>query len=97
MKLEFGSKGTEDIFKLKNSREASKTAPSEVHSIAVRKLDQMESVRSVEELSKPPGNRLEKLKGNLQGFYSIRINNQFRIIFRTTENAFTDITIVDYH
>ncbi|MBC8475950.1 MAG: type II toxin-antitoxin system RelE/ParE family toxin, partial [Gammaproteobacteria bacterium] len=51
----------------------------------------------LDDLRSPPGNRLESLKGDLKGYSSIRINSQWRIIFRWVENSATDVQIVDYH
>jgi proteic killer suppression protein len=71
--------------------------PKSLWKIAVRKLDQLDSVLSLDELHVPPGNRLESLSGNRQGQHSIRINDQYRICFRWTETGPTDVEITDYH
>ena len=63
----------------------------------MRKLDQLDSVLSLDELRVPPGNRLEALSGNRQRQHSIRINDQYRICFRWTETGPTDVEITDYH
>jgi proteic killer suppression protein len=68
-----------------------------VHSIARRKLDMLHYSHVLLDLRSPPGNRLEELKGNLKGFYSIRINDQWRIIFQWTSQGPTEVDIVDYH
>ena len=65
--------------------------------VAIRKLTQLDAAQTVEFLRSPPGNRLEALKGDRQGQYSIRINNQFRLCFVWTENGAEDVEIVDYH
>ncbi len=65
--------------------------------IAVRKLDQLDSVSSMDELRVPPGNRLETLSGNRKGQFSIRINDQYRICFKWTETGPVDVEITDYH
>ena len=65
--------------------------------IALRKLRQLQVAGILSDLRVPPGNRLEALKGNRKGQYSIRINNQFRICFRWTKGGATDVEIVDYH
>jgi proteic killer suppression protein len=57
----------------------------------------LNAAQDVKDLRSPPGNRLEALKGNLAGYYSIRINDQFRIIFRFANGAADDVEIVDYH
>ena len=65
--------------------------------IARRKLRQLEIAARLDDLRVPPGNRLEALKGNRKGQYSIRINDQFRVCFRWTVNGAVDVEIVDYH
>ncbi|WP_288219764.1 type II toxin-antitoxin system RelE/ParE family toxin [uncultured Adlercreutzia sp.] len=65
--------------------------------IAQRKLRQLEIAGSIQDLRIPPGNRLEKLAGNRDGQWSIRINDQFRICFRWTAAGPADVEIVDYH
>lgn len=65
--------------------------------IAVRKLQQLDSAQTLDFLRSPPGNRLEALKGNLAGRYSIRINDQFRLCFVWSEQGPQDVAIVDYH
>jgi proteic killer suppression protein len=66
-------------------------------SIAMRKLDMVDAATKVEDLRSPPGNRLEALKGDRKGQWSIRINRQWRICFRWTSDGPTDVEIVDYH
>lgn len=75
----------------------SKKIPSTIHKAALRKLDYLNSAVTVEDLRIPPANRLEKLKGDLQAFYSIRINKQYRIIFRFEDGDAYDVKITDYH
>ena len=65
--------------------------------MALRKLIQMNRACVISDLSVPPGNRLETLKGNLAGYNSIRINAQWRIIFRWTPNGPANVAITDYH
>jgi proteic killer suppression protein len=57
----------------------------------------IDAAENVDDLRNPPGNRLEKLKGDRVGQFSIRINDQFRICFRWVDNAAEDVEIVDYH
>ena len=57
----------------------------------------MNAAQSLDDLRSPPGNRLEPLKGEIKGFHSIRINSQWRIIFRWAEGGATNVQIVDYH
>ncbi len=93
----FRNKGTEDIFNGKNSKDARKTCPRSLWKIATRKLDQLDSVQSIDELRIPPGNMLEALIGNRQGEYSIRINEQYRICFKWSETGSDLVEITDYH
>lgn len=65
--------------------------------VATRKLVQLDAAQTLEFLRSPPGNRLEALKGDREGQYSIRINDQFRICFRWTADGPMDVEIVDYH
>jgi toxin HigB-1 len=65
--------------------------------VAVRKLDQIDSVTTIDELAVPPGNHLEKLTGDREGQYSIRINDQYRICFEWSESDAEEVEIVDYH
>jgi len=93
----FGNAGTEDIFNGVNSTAARRTCPENLWRIAARKLDQVDSVTSLQELRIPPGNRLEALSGDRKGQHSIRINDQFRICFVWTEQGPDQVEIVDYH
>lgn len=65
--------------------------------VAERKLAQLDAATTIDFLRIPPGNRLETLSGNRAGQYSIRINDQWRICFRWTEQGAEDVEIVDYH
>jgi proteic killer suppression protein len=93
----FKSAGTEDIFDGIASRAARKCCPQAVWPVARRKLDQINRVRRVEELKIPPGNRLERLKGNRINQYSIRVNQQYRICFTWEEGHAYELEITDYH
>ena len=64
---------------------------------ALRKLKLLDLARRIEDLRSPPGNRLESLKGDRAGYWSIRINDQFRLCFRWTGTDAEDVEIVDYH
>ncbi|MFY9942404.1 MAG: type II toxin-antitoxin system RelE/ParE family toxin [Desulfobacterales bacterium] len=70
---------------------------SNIASVARRKLRQLEIAGSLEDLRISPGNRLEPLKGDRAGQYSVRINRQWRVCFRWTEAGAEDVEIVDYH
>ena len=89
----FKDKETKKIFE----RRRSKKLPSDIQQIALRKLRMINRVQSLEELKIPPANRLEKLKGERFGQYSIRINNQWRICFQWHGNNAFNVQIVDYH
>jgi toxin HigB-1 len=65
--------------------------------VAARKLDMVDAAVVLSDLRAPPGNRLEQLKGNRSGQHSIRINDQWRICFRWTDQGPADVEIVDYH
>lgn len=93
----FKNTGTEDIFNGVNSKSARKLCPETIWRVAIRKLDQIDSVTAVDELSVPPGNRLELLSGDRDNQYSIRINNQYRICFSWSELGAEEVEIVDYH
>jgi proteic killer suppression protein len=92
----FGDKSTSDLFHGISSRHARKL-PAQIHELALYKLDVLNAAQVLDDLRSPPGNRLESLKGNRKDFISIRINSQWRIIFRWVENSARDVQIVDYH
>lgn len=96
MIVSFKDRGTEDIFDGEDSRSARKTLPSDLHDRAGRTLDQLSAALSLNSLSLP-GLRLEKLKGDRTGQHSIRINDQYRVCFRWTDNGAENVEIVDYH
>lgn len=93
----FKDKGTEDVFNGENSRIARKTCPETLWRAAARKLDQLDSVSALQELSIPPGNHLEPLSGTRTGQHSIRINDQYRICFQWTDKGPGLVEICDYH
>lgn len=71
--------------------------PSDIRAVAVRKLDLLNAAHDLQDLRVPPGNRLEALKGDLRGKHSIRINDQWRIVFRWRDGDAHDVEIDDYH
>jgi proteic killer suppression protein len=75
----------------------SRRLPSDIQLVARRKLRMLNAAISLEDLRIPPANRLEALKGNRKGQYSIRINDQWRICFRWNDGDAHDVEIVDYH
>jgi toxin HigB-1 len=89
----FGDKETGKIFDLILSRKL----PREIQERAYHKLVAIHEAESLENLRNPPGNRLEVLRGALQGLHSIRINNQWRIVFRWEGKDAYDVMIADYH
>jgi toxin HigB-1 len=88
----FGNPDTEELFREEKNRRFSAIAR-----VALRKLIQMNRAAALLDLAVPPGNRLESLKGDLLGYHSIRVNDQWRIIFRWGKNGPTEVAIVDYH
>ncbi len=87
---------TQDIFDGLNSK-AARALPCGLHAKARRQLDLLNSVTRLDDLRVPPGNRLEALHGDLEAFHSIRINQQWRIIFRWERGNAENVQIVDYH
>jgi proteic killer suppression protein len=71
--------------------------PTQILKSALYKLDFLNAAQSLDDLRSPPGNRLEALKDDLSGFHSIRINSQWRIIFRWQTSNAHDVRIIDYH
>lgn len=93
MIVSFGSKQTEQIW---NGIRVKKM-PIEIQNVGRRKLRMLNNSQDIADLRIPPSNRLEKLTGNLSGFYSIRINKQWRIIFKWEKGNASKVEIVDYH
>ncbi len=89
-------KATQDIYDGVNSRRA-RSVPRKLHRKAIRLLDQINAAPTLEFLRTPPSNRLEKLRGDWTGYWSLRINDQWRIVFRWEGNDAVDEEIVDYH
>jgi proteic killer suppression protein len=97
MIVSFADQGTEDIFNGRNTQAARRTCPSELWRIARRKLDQLDSAATLNDLRIPPGNHLEALTGNRKGQHSIRINDRYRICFVWVASGPDQVAIVDYH
>src|SRR5215813_13178212 len=93
----FKNTGTEDVFNGRRTQAARRTCPQSLWKTVTRKLDQLDSVIALHEFRIFLGNRLEALKGDRQGQYSIRINDQYRICFRWTDIGPAEVEIVDYH
>jgi proteic killer suppression protein len=89
----FADKETDKIWNGNQSRKL----PVNIQSVARRKLRMINNAQNINDLRIPPANHLEKLSGNFEGFFSIRINKQWRIIFKwENDNAF-EVQIIDYH
>jgi proteic killer suppression protein len=93
MILSFGNKHTEKIYQ----GERVAKLPLDVQQTGLRKLIMLDQSQDIKDLMIPPSNRLEKLKGDLKDYYSIRINGQWRIIFKWINNNAYDVEIIDYH
>ena len=93
MILSFGDKDTESIW----NGVRVKKLPLEIQSVGRRKLRMLNNSQTLNDLRIPPSNRLERLGGKLKEFYSIRINDQWRIIFKWNEGQSEGVRIVDYH
>jgi proteic killer suppression protein len=89
----FGSKETQKIWE----GERVKGLPIEIQEIGRRKLRMLNNSQTISDLLIPPSNRLEKLKGSLKEYYSIRINDQWRIVFKWKEGNASEAQIIDYH
>jgi proteic killer suppression protein len=93
MIISFGNKETEKIW----NGLVSKKLPIEIQEIARRKLRLINNSIDINDLKIPPANKLEKLKGSWKDYYSIRINNQWRIIFKWKNGNASEVEIIDYH
>ena len=89
----FANKGTEELYITGKS----KKYPAFVSKIGLRKLDYLNAAHCLDDLKIPPDNRLKRLKGRYGGKYSIRINDQYRIVFRFVDSDAYDVEITDYH
>jgi len=97
MILSFHDPGTEAVFDGLTCRPAQRACPVPLLGLARRKLVQMNVAEALVDLASPPGNRLEALRGDRMGTFSIRINARYRICFRWTDLGPSDVEIVDYH
>lgn len=96
MIVSFGNALASDLFDNRNSK-ATRSFPSDLKRVARRKLLYLHDAAELKDLRVPPGNRLEKLRGDRQGFHSIRINQQWRLVFRWSSGSASEVQIVDYH
>ena len=92
----FADATTQDIFDGTNSKTARKI-PKVLWPVIARKLDMINTAHELKDLGSPPGNRLEALKGEWAGFHSIRVNDQYRIVFRWSACQAHDVQVTDYH
>ena len=93
MIISFGNSETEKVW----NGERVKKLPFEIQNIGRRKLRMLNNSVDIADLRIPPANRLEKLSGKLKDFYSIRINDQLRIIFKWNAGNASEVKIIDYH
>ena len=96
MIVSFGNRATSDLFHGISSNRV-RRIPNQIREVALYKLDVLNAAQSLEDLKSPPSNRLELLRGNFAGFHNIRINSQWRIVFRWKDAGAHDVQIVDYH
>lgn len=94
--VSFADRATEALFHGERGG-PSKRIPHDIHAVAQRKLDMLNAAHTLTDLRVPPGNRLETLRGDLAGRHSIRINDQWRLVFRWTVMGPSEVRIVDYH
>ncbi len=92
----FAAGATADLFHGIDSARIRRWSP-DVQKAALRKLDMVNAAMVLDDLKVPPGNRLEPLKGNLKGYHSIRINDQWRVVFKWKDGAAHEVRITDYH
>ena len=92
----FGDQATADLYHGARTRRA-RRFPTDVVRVALRKLDMINAARMLLDLRSPPGNRLEALRGEWRGFHSVRVNEQWRIVFRWSEGQSHDVRLIDYH
>ena len=96
MIITFLSEATRDIYDGSESKLA-RRIPQNIWQVAHRKLDMLNAAHSLQDLKAPPANRLEALKGKLKGKYSIRINDQCRLVFEFRDGNVYEVEITDYH
>ena len=96
MIVSFKDEATGDLYHGRASRKPLRI-PADLWAVSRRKLDMLSAASDIRDLFAPPGNRLEKLHGELAGFYSIRINDRYRVIFRWSGNSAHDVEVTDYH
>jgi proteic killer suppression protein len=96
MIVSFGDNATEDLYHGRDTHHV-RRFPLVLIRAALRKLDMLNAADRITDLREPPGNHLEVLKGDLECYHSIRVNDQWRIIFQWKDNNAYRVSIVDYH
>ena len=96
MIVSFGDRATEDLYHNRPTSRAHRFPP-DVVGTALVKLDMLNGAAALLDLRSPPGNRLEALRGDLKGFHSIRVNDQWRLVFRWEDNNARAVRLMDYH
>jgi len=94
--VSFGDPTTQALFHGSPKKDF-KSIPPDIHAVATRKLDMLNAASTLGDLRSPPGNRLEALVGTLDGFHGIRVNDQWRIVFRWQGSNAFEVQIIDYH
>jgi proteic killer suppression protein len=92
----FGDQATADVYHGRRTRRV-RAFPPEILPAVLRKLDALNAAQVLLDLRSPPGNRLEVLRGLWRGFHSIRVNDQWRIVFRWSESRAHHVRLIDYH
>ncbi len=96
MIVSFGDDATADFYHGRITHRIRRFPPSLKH-LALRKLDMLDAAYRLNDLREPPGNRLEALKGDLAGYYSIRVNERWRVVFRWEDDNAHEVSLTDYH
>jgi proteic killer suppression protein len=92
----FGDEGRVDLYHGRHTNRV-RRFPHDIQQRALRKLDMLNAAHALLDLRSPPGNRLESLSGNWADFHSIRVNEQWRIVFRWDDCHVHDVQLIDYH
>ena len=96
MIVSFGDKATGDLFGRRNTKRLQRLPP-DILRRALRRLVELDAAVSLDDVAAVPGNRLEKLSGSLRGYHSVRVNEQWRIIFQWSEGNAYEVSLTDYH
>lgn len=96
MIISFGDSATEDLYHNRPTSRA-RRFPHDIVSLVLVRLDMLNGAEVLLDLSSPPGNRLQALKGDLKGFHPMRVNDQWRIVFRWKNNGAHEVRLMDYH